>query len=341
MASRKSNHPTMKAVADRVGVSVQTVSAVVNNKPGITQETRARVMRAVTDLGYRPYSIARSLRTGQTHTLALVVSDLANPSFATMASAAEDYAHDFGYGLMVFNTHDDVAREANYIQTATQRWIDGALFVSAEDRMTSLDALEAGGIPFVAVDRIPEAYDGPSVTLDNSLAGRMAAQHLVGLGHRRLAHISGPPKLRLARERRDGFCQELAAFGLDPADCLHASGDWTCDSGYDAMRSIFSQQQPVAAVFCANDRMAIGAMCAITEAGFRIPEDISVMGLDDIEVAAYQSPPLTTIRQSFADFATRAVQLLLDILAGAEPADTRIVLEPELIERASTAAPAV
>jgi DNA-binding LacI/PurR family transcriptional regulator len=329
----------MKAVADRVGVSVQTVSAVVNNKPGITQETRARVMHAVADLGYRPYSIARSLRTGQTHTLALVVSDLANPSFATMASAAEDYAHDFGYGLMVFNTHDDVEREANYIQTATQRWIDGALFVSAEDRMTSLDALEAVGIPFVAVDRIPEAYDGPSVTLDNLLAGRVAAQHLLGLGHRRLAHISGPTKLRLARERREGFCQELAAYGLDPAGCLQAAGDWTCDSGYDAMKSILSQQQPISAVFCANDRMAIGAMCAITEAGYRIPGEISVMGLDDIEVAAYQSPPLTTIRQSFADFATRAVRLLLDILAGAESADTRVVLAPVLIERASTAAP--
>ena len=201
-------------------------------------------MEAVVELGYRPYSIARSLRTGETHTLVLVVSDLANPSFATMASAAEDYAHDFGYGLMVFNTHDDIEREDAYIQVATQRWIDGALFVSAEDQMTSLDALKAAGIPFVAVDRIPEAYDGPSVTLDNLLAGRMAAQHLLGLGHRRLAHVSGPTKLRLARERKEGFCQALAALGLDPAACLQAAGDWTCDSGYDAMQAILKQRPP-------------------------------------------------------------------------------------------------
>jgi LacI family transcriptional regulator len=156
----------MKDVAELVGVSIQTVSAVINNKPGITEETRDRVLEAVRQLGYRPYSVARSLRTGQTRTLALIVSDLSNPSFGTMASAAEDYAHRFGYSLTVHNTHDDVEREANYIESLTQRWIDGVMYVSAEDELSSQTALEQAGIPSVAIDRIPEGYDGPSVTLN-------------------------------------------------------------------------------------------------------------------------------------------------------------------------------
>src|SRR5579871_2819269 len=133
--SRKQKRPTMRDVAESVGVSIQTISAVINNKPEITQETRLKVMDAIHRLGYRPYSVARSLRTGQTHTLALIVSDIANPSFATMASAAEDYAQDAGYYLTVHNTRDDQSREAKYIHSAAERWIDGVILVSAEDHI--------------------------------------------------------------------------------------------------------------------------------------------------------------------------------------------------------------
>jgi LacI family transcriptional regulator len=327
----------MKDVAERVGVSAQTVSAVINDKPGITEETRARVLDAIKALGYRPYSVARSLRTGQTRTLALIVSDIANPSFATMASAAEDYAHQFGYSLTVHNTHDDMARETSYVQSATQRWTDGVLFVSAEDRMTSLDALEAAGIPSVAIDRIPEHYNGPSVTLDNAQAGRIAADHLLDLGHTCIAHISGPLRLRVARERLAGFEQATRARGIDPRQCARGEGDWTCESGYRAMTLILQHPPRPTALFAANDRMAIGAFRAIHERGLSIPQDISIVGLDDIEVAAYQIPPLTTIRQSFAELATRAIQVLIEIIDKGEAAEPRLRLEPVLIERQSTA----
>jgi len=329
----------MKDVAQLVGVSVQTVSAVVNDKPGITDETRARVLAAIEQLGYRPYSVARSLRTGQTRTIALVVSDIANPSFATMASAAEDHAHSFGYSLVLYNTHDDIEREAGYIQTATQRWVDGVLFVSAEDRMTSLDAFWAAGIPAVAIDRIPEGYGGPSVTLDNVKAGRAAAEHLLDLGHTCIAHISGPLRLRLARERQAGFRQAIEGRGLAPGPCVGGVGNWECDFGYRAMPRILEHSPRPTAVFAANDRMAMGAMRAAYEAGLRVPDDVSIVGLDDIEVAAFQIPPLTTVQQSFAELATLAVQLLLEILEGKEPAQIQIVIEPALIVRQSTAPP--
>jgi DNA-binding LacI/PurR family transcriptional regulator len=266
--------------------------------------------------------------------LALIVSDLSNPSFGTMASAAEDYAHRFGYNLTVHNTHDDVAREANYIQSLTQRWIDGVLYVSAEDELSSQTALEQAGIPSVAIDRIPEYYVGPSVTLNNTKAGYIAAQHLIDLGHRHIAHISGPLRLRLVRERIAGFEEALANYGLNPAAL--EEGNWTCDSGYGAMKHILSHQPHPTALFAANDRMAIGAMQAIQEARLRVPDDISVVGLDDLEVAAYQNPPLTTVRQSFVELATLAIQLLLALIQKDQPAETQLVIEPELIERQST-----
>ncbi|MCL5995794.1 MAG: LacI family transcriptional regulator [Chloroflexi bacterium] len=331
----------MKSVAARAGVSVQTVSAVINNKPGITAKTRQRVMLAVQQLGYRPYSVARSLRTRRTRTIALVVSDIANPSFSTMASAAEDNAHSSGYSVVVYNTHDDITREANYMHTAIERWVDGVLFVSAEDQMTSLHTLRAAGIPSVAIDRIPENYTGASVTLDNVKAGCIAAEHLLSLGHRRIAHISGPLKLRLARERLGGFREAIACQGLDPDMYPPGQGNWECMAGFLAMQQLLAQTPPPTALFAANDRMAIGAMQAAYQAGLRVPQDISIVGLDDIEVAAFQIPPLTTVRQSFAELATRGVQLLLDLLAGKEVSDweKHVVIEPTLIQRQSTAPP--
>jgi DNA-binding LacI/PurR family transcriptional regulator len=328
--------PTMRSVAARAGVSVQTVSAVVNNKPGITPETRSRVMLAVQQLGYRPYSIARSLRTRRTRTIALVVSDIANPSFATMASAAEDHAHSSGYSVVVYNTHDDIGREANYMHTAIERWVDGVLFVSAEDQMTSLHTLHAAGIPAVAIDRIPENYTGASVTLDNDKAGRMAAEHLLQLGHQRIAHISGPLKLALVRERLRGFREAIARRGLDPDMYPAGEGDWGCMAGFRAMQQTLAHTPRPTALFAANDRMAIGAMQAVYQAGLCVPRDVSIIGLDDIEVAAFQIPPLTTVRQSFTELATRGVRLLLDLLAGKEVSEKHIVIEPALVERRST-----
>ena len=331
--------PTLKDVAQRAGVAVQTVSSILHERPGYTAETRARVLAAIEEMGYRPFSVAQSLRTRQTHTVALIVSDIANPSFATMASAAEDYAYRFGYSLVVYNTHDDIAREAGYIRTIAQRWIDGVLFVSTEDRATSLEALQAAGIPVVAIDRIPEDYAGPSVILDNFKAGHIAAEHLLTLGHTDLAHISGPLRLRLARERQAGFLEAVAARGLLPGPCIGGEGGWGCEFGYQAMLRLLDCHPRPTGLFAANDRMAIGAMRAIYEAGLTIPDDISVVGLDDIEVAAYQSPPLTTVQQCFTDLATRALELLLGILTGREPTQTQIIVEPTLVVRQSTSPP--
>jgi DNA-binding LacI/PurR family transcriptional regulator len=326
----------MRDVARAASVSIQTVSAVVNQKDGITPPTRERVRAAIKQLGYRPYSVARSLRTRQTHTIALVISDIANPLFSTLASAAEDYAHRFGYSLILYNTHNDVMREANYVQIASERWVDGVLFVSARDEMTSLNMLDETGIPTVAIDRIPSGYTGYSVTLDNVKAGRMAAEHLVDLGHTQVAHIAGPLQLRLSRERQQGFVEALASRGLRPSAVIPSQNGWYCEAGFQAMQEILRNPEQPTALFAANDRMAIGALLAAVDAGLRVPEDLSIIGLDDIEVAAYHNPPLTTLRQSFESLATLGIQILIDLLAGKEPEQPNIIIEPELVVRRST-----
>ena len=332
---------TMKDVARLAGVSVQTVSCVVNAKPGITEETQARVWQAIKDLGYHPFSIARSLRTRETRTIAFFVTDIVNPSLAAMASAAEDFAHAFGYSVVLYNTHGDIAREASYIRTAIERWVDGIVLIAVTEQMPSLQALGDAGIPVVAIDRAPQPHSGPAVTLDNIEAGRLAARHLLDLGHTRIAHISGPLSLTLSQERLAGFRSEIESRGLRVSQCVQGEGTWECLAGYETMQQILacSAERPTA-IFSANDRMAIGAMRAIDEAGLRVPADISIVGLDDIEVAAFQTPPLTTVRQSFTEMATLGVQLLLDVLAGKELAEKHIVLKPTLVVRQSTAPPA-
>jgi len=337
--TRKQRTPTMRDVANTAGVSLQTVSAVINKKPDISQETRERVARVVDELGYRRRSIARSLRTGKTNTIALVVSDIANPSFATMASAAEDYARGLGYNLEVYNTHDDVEREVSYVHRGIERWVDGMVFVTAEDQMTSLDELRSAEIPTVAIDRIPKEYRGPSVVLDNKKAGRIAGEHLLELGHSCICHISGPLRLRLARERLEGMQEAVQAKEGVASPCAYREGDWGCDSGYRAMRLLLRHDPRPTAVFCANDRMALGALKAIHEAGLDVPGDVSVVGLDDIEVAAFAYPPLTTVRQSFAEMGRLGVQLLIQLVEGEEIVEMHTVIEPRLNIRESTASP--
>ena len=336
---RKAQRPTMKDVARLAGVSVQTVSVVVNEKAVVTPVTRDRILAAIDELGYRPLAVGRSLRTGSTRTIGLMVADITNPFFARMADAVEDYAHRAGYNLILYNTHSDPERERTYLQIATQRWVDGMLFVTTTDTLHGLGSLRKAGIPVVAIDRIPDHYDGPSVILDNRKTGAMVAEHLLDLGHERLAHICGPLDLRLSVERLESFQGAIRARGLEPLP--HVVGDvaWSAESGYAAMHELLARAPSPTAVFASNDRLAIGAMRAAVESGLRVPEDISFVGVDNIELSPYQTPPLTTVRQRLTDVATLATKILLDLLEGQEPAEAHVVFEPELIVRQSTARP--
>jgi LacI family transcriptional regulator len=337
--ARRRQSITMQDVADLAGVSRQTVSVVVNGRPGISPATRDRVWSAVEELGYYIDTVARSLRTGRTRTIGLIVSDTSSPFIGGLAVAVEDCARASGYSVVLYNTHDDMSRESAYFNAAASLGADGVIFISATDECPGAEALRSAGIPSVAFDRIPFPYQGPAVMLGNVKVGFLAGQHLVGLGHTRLAHISGPHWVRMSRERLAGLRQALAEGGSEASLRVETAEGWDYRSGYEAMQRLLSSGPKPTGVFAAADILAIGAMRALREAGLRVPADVSIVGVDDIDSAAYQCPPLTTIRQSVSELAELSVKLLLDILSGDGRLEDEIVMNPLLVVRDSTSAP--
>jgi DNA-binding LacI/PurR family transcriptional regulator len=251
---------------------------------------------------------ARSLRTGRTRTIALIVTDVSNPVAGAMARASEELAYSKGYNLVLNNTHDDLAREDFYINSVLQRSLDGVMFISARAESTALQKLEGEGIPVVVIDRVPQNYSGRAVVLNNWRAGTLAGEHLAQLGHRQVAHVGGPASVHIARERLGGFRSAIDESGLQLIDTEPARG-WRIEDGYAAAARLLERGRAFTALFCAGDQLAIGAMRGLREAGHRIPNDVSVIGLDDIDLARYLSPPLTTISQSIAEMATRSFGL--------------------------------
>jgi len=329
----------MQDVADLVGVSKQTVSAVINNKPGITEETTARVRAAITQLGYRIDYTARSLRTGRTHTMALLITDVSSPFLSKIAGVAEDYAYAANYNLILFNTRDDPQREVAYANSVIERSVDGVLFVSARRVNMAVDHLSQAGVPIVALDRLPQNYNGPSVTFNNRAAGRMAANHLLSLGHQRTAHIAGPEFAMISDERLAGFQEVLAEHGRAEPLVERAEDGWSIMDGYKAMQRLLQRCDEFTAVFAAGDQMAIGVKRALREHGCEVPTDTSLISIDDIDLASFVDPPLTTISQSISEMARYGVEILLDLIKNKQPEQEKIIIEPKLVLRATTAPP--
>ncbi len=329
----------MRDVAVFAGVSVTTVSNVVRDWPYVSGETRLKVQRAIYELGYSPHPIAQGLRTGQTLVIGFVVPDLSNPYFASMVGVAEDVAQERGYSLLVFNTHEDEGRETECIHRATQRWVDGLLIAQVAEAQHTAQVLSSVDIPVVAIDRIPASFTGPSCQFENFRAAQLATQHLYDLGHRRIAHLAGPLGARPAIERRDGYLHTLGIYDLSYQRLIHENGVWGFNEGYEAMRQILADDVLPTAVFASNDRMAIGAAHAIHEWGLKVPGDISLVGIDDLDVSQHMNPPLTTIRQPIGEMARAGIDLLLKLLNNEVPKDIQVMLSPELVLRQSTAPP--
>jgi LacI family transcriptional regulator len=328
------DHITLRDVAQHAGVSITTVSNVVRNWPHVSSSTRHKVESAIRELGYTPHAVAQGLRTGQTRVIAFVVPDLSNPYFAAIVSAAESVAQEHGYTILVFNSHEDAEYEARCIQIAARRWADGLLLASTIQG--GHGAFAPVKIPLVAIDRVPEGYTGPFCSLDHLHAGRLATQHLVDLGHRRIAHLGGPALAGSAVARERGYAEVLTQNGIDYRRVTTASSAWGCDDGYLAMQHVLAQPERPTAVFASNDRMAIGALHAIGDNQLRVPDDISLVGVDDIEMSRHMSPPLTTVSQPLVEMARAGIDLLLRIVRGETPQQQQLLLEPGLVIREST-----
>lgn len=331
--------PTMKDVARLAGVSVQTVSCVVNGTGSISTRTRQRVLRAIDELNYRPDPIARSMRTRQTRLIGLLVLDITNPVHSVIAEAVESAAHANGYKVILYNVSNSPERERESLEAVAEGLVDGLVIVNSVDRERTLRFLAEEEILSVLID-CQSDFSVPTVMVDNVRAGYVATEHLIRLGHRRIAHISGSAPMIISQQRLEGYRRALADHGLTYERVVYlmkASWDWDFASGYRAMRELLEGDPRPTGVFAASDQMAIGAYRAIVEAGLRIPQDISVVGFDDIEAAAYATPPLTTIRQPFTDMAASAVATLLRLMDGQRAEETLHILPFELVVRGSTA----
>jgi len=329
----------MKRIAGELGVSITTVSKVLNNHDDISPATRARVMAKVEELGYRPNAVARSLTLRRTHTLGMVIPDLLHSFFAEILSGIELVASERGYGLLLCSSAENPAKERSELQLLHGRQVDGIILAPSHGSGNGeiLRELLSQGIGVVMIDR----DDYPNipchrVLTDDEQVGVLATEHLLASGRRAIAHLAGP-RLVHAKRREKGWKDTLRAAGIRiPSDWLVSSGFMASD-GYRAMKRALSLRPRIDAVFCANDPSAIGAMKAVWEAGLRVPDDIAIVGAGDVIYGELLKVPLTTVSWSRVELGREAAELLLHAAErnGNGNEARRVIIPPHLVIRES------
>jgi len=347
--------PNIADVARHAQVSTATVSRVLAGRGRARPETRDRVFAAARELGYRPSGVARSLRQRATRTLGLIITDIENPFFPQLVRAVEDAAHDLGYAILLCNAADDPEREAGYLELLVDRWVDGVVIAASSLGERHREWLLDAPLPIVLVNSTDHEIGLSTISSDNRAGGALAARHLAELGHRRLGLIGAPPRNLDGPDRLAGAREALEARGIDPADILLATDHAGVAGGQRAATEILRRDAGITGLIAYNDLMAIGAMRAIRAAGLRIPADVSVVGFDNVDLAAYVDPPLTTIAQATSEMGKWAVtQLAAELVARASiradtapgsslaapaaPVPAHVILPVRLEIRASTAA---
>jgi LacI family repressor for deo operon, udp, cdd, tsx, nupC, and nupG len=335
---------TVRDVAHRAGVSTATVSRTINGTANVSAETLDRVRSAIADLDFSPTPAAQNLRRRRTGNIALVTPSIVNPFFPELVAGVHPEVARRGYSLLLIDS-DEPAREA--ARVAGARLVDGILLVASVHSGRRLTDGPPSPVPVVAFDREPATPTTAVVQCENVAGATAVVEHLIGLGHVRIAHLRGPAGLDVAEQRADGYRKALAAHGLPMDDGLVRTGQFTEDSGYEVTLRLLGEPAPPTAIFAANDMMAVGAIAALRDRGLRVPADVSVAGFDGIHLGRYLQPPLTTYAQPVAAIARRAVDLLFDAVesggltaprAGRAP-DRSHRLPGELVVRGSTAAP--
>lgn len=323
---------TRNTVAERAGVSTAVVSYVLNNGPRpVAPETREKVLKAIAEVGYRPNTVARALRSKRTMTLGLLVPDSSNPYFAELAKALEDAAFDRGYALLMANSSNDPARELSQLRALVARQVDGLLVVrtgtagSLQDEVPQDTAL-------VLLDRAVDRDLFSSVIADNFGGARAGVEHLVAHGHRRIGCIVGPQDVPAARDRERGWAAALADAGLQPDESLVVRSPFSREGGYLAARSLLQADPQLTALFASSDLQAVGALRACHEVGLRVPEDLAVVSFDGTLESEFTCPPLTVVQQSIATLAQLAMDL---VLAGASSMPQHLVAPYSLVRRHS------
>lgn len=331
--------PTQYDVARLAGVSQASVSKVLNDSvpTSIPVETRQRILHAVETVGYQPNVLARSLRMGKTHMLGLIFPDSANPFFAEIGRHIENLAYDQGYSLILCNTGGSPQRELFYAENLSRKQVDGIIFVAGGNQADSLALLSEHGIPVVVVDRDLSDCVVDTVLLDNFSGGYLAARHLLELGHQKIGCITGPSYVNPSAERVSGFKAALFESGLQADDRNIRQGDFQLESGWKRVYELLDKPERPTAIFACNDLMAVGALRAAAELKLSVPGELSIVGFDNIELASYSTPPLTTIAQPTRKIGIRAVTMLVERIKDHDREPRRERLDATLIIRCSSA----
>lgn len=327
---------TMKQVAEKAGVSTSTVSHVLNNTRIVSPDARARVQAAIADLRYIPSAVARSLKNDRTHTLGMMIPNNSNPYFAEVIQGVEDAAFKFGYNIILCNSYDEPKKQAAYIRVLLEKRIDGLILMASgsDEELSRLLADE--DLPKVLVDREISGVQADVIQADHEQGAYLATKYLLDLGHTAIACVSGPKDLLSSRDRVSGYLRALREYGVKfRLDCL-VNSDFTSQGGYLAFQQLLALPQRPSAIFVSNDLMAIGGLCAASAAGIRIPDQLSVVGYDDIALASFSTPPLTTIAQAKHEIGVVTARALVERIMNPDLPLKREKLSTQLIVRGST-----
>lgn len=327
--------PTIKDVAKRAGVSVTTVSRVLNHHPHVTDKLAERVLAAIDELNYRPSRVAQRLRATHSRLVGVIFSDITNPFYIHVLRGIEHVLSLDGSSVLIGNADANVDRETSFIRLMRTEDVGGLIIApTREDSVALADAIEEG-LAVVVIDRRMRNVDVDTVVVNNFEGALQAIQHLIRLGHTRIGMVSGPLHLTTGRERYAGYLQAMTDAGLHIDSSLTCFGDYRQSSGYELAQQLINLSNPPTAMFVANNQMTIGALNAIHEAGRTIPSDIAVVGFDDLSWAISLNPPLTTVAQPAFEIGVTAARLLLERIANPLRPTHTVVLETELIVRAS------
>lgn len=326
----------MKDVARLAGVSTSTVSHVINKDRFVSEAITLKVDEAIKSLNYAPSALARSLKLNQTHTIGMLITASTNPFYSELVRGVERSCFERGYSLVLCNTEGDEQRMNRNLETLMQKRVDGLLLLCTETHQPSQEIMQRyPSIPTVMMDWAP--FDGDSDLIqDNSLlGGDMATQYLIDKGYRRIACIAGPLDKTPSRLRLEGYQLAMARAGIAVEEGFIITSDFEFSGGLKAMQALLALPALPQAVFVGNDAMAVGVYHALHQAGLRVPQDIAVVGYDDIELARYMTPPLTTIHQPKDELGELAIDVLIHRMANPAQAQQRVQLTPELIVRGS------
>ena len=329
---------TFNDLAKELNLSTATISRALSRPEIVAPETRTRVLDAVRRSGYQMNGIARSLRTQSTHTIGVIVSDICNPFFSSVVKAVEDVARTNGYTVLICNADEDGRNEEVALRLFIERQVSGVIRCSAGANPSLLQVLHQKSIPLIDLDRQSGLPNIDTVILNNELGASLGTGHLIKLGHKRVAIVSGPQHLSNARDRLEGFRKTLRAARISIPKNYVEFGDFLEASGFQAAERLLNLDSPPTAIFVANNEMMAGTLSAVRQRRVKVPRELSLVGFDDARWARYLEPPLTVVSQPAELMGQKAAQLLLTRFSGRTIPQT-VVFEPELIVRRSAAAP--